>query len=340
MKRKIRNVFLALFVAGGIAGIYPSVSHAISIFFFNDVRPSDYFYDAVNDLVEREIIHGYEDNTFRPYQPVTRGQAAKILANVLNLDKQDVEDPGFKDVSKSNEYYGAIAALVKEGIIHGYPDGTFRPNEPIQRNHMAKIIARAFNIKASPGTKTPFTDLTNKEYVDYIRALYEYKITTGTTPTTFSGTDSVKRGQMVVFVYRAENAATDATINISEINGDTIIAGNKEYQIPRRLQTLFGLSGKESFKGATVKAKVIGGSIYSITSIEFGDLEEADKHAIDKQLPVLEINGKRPNGKYSVKNNHFAVQYGKISVSSQDPITLFSDQGAVIHYILSYIVIS
>ena len=129
----------------------------------------------------------------------------KIIAGVLKLDTTNVVNPGFKDVPTTNEYYGAIAALANAGIINGYPDGTFGPGKSVKRNHMAKIIAGAFDIEAPVGSTTPFKDL-NAEYSGYITALYVAGITTGKTETTFDGAADVTRGQMASFVVRAENA--------------------------------------------------------------------------------------------------------------------------------------
>jgi len=224
---------------------------------FPDVKSTDYFYEAVTSLTERGIIKGFPDGTFKPYQSVTRGQAAKILAGVLGLDTNNVKNPGFTDVSTSNEYYGAIAALANAGIINGYPDGTFKPNAPIQRNHMGKILALAFGLKASPTATTPFTDLNHQEYEGYIKALYENKITTGMTPTTFGGTSNVTRGQFATFVFRAEKVTkpttdttdtTEVTFTISDINGNHIIAGSQQYKVAGGIQGLLDASNKPALQ--------------------------------------------------------------------------------------------
>ena len=171
---------------------------------FPDVKSTDYFYDAVNSLVERGVVKGFTDGTFKPNQSVTRGQAAIIIAGVLGLDTQNVKNPGFKDVTTANPYYGAIAALANAGIINGYPDGTYKPGEPVQRNHMAKIIANAFDLEPTSGAKNPFTDV-HGNYIGFVTALYENGVTTGRTATTFGGNANVTRGQLATFVIRAEN---------------------------------------------------------------------------------------------------------------------------------------
>lgn len=206
MKKKsyqkfVNATLVTALAASAVAVAAPTAEAAKS---FPDVKKGEYYYDAVMELSERGVIKGFPDGTFKPNQSVTRGQAAKIIAGVLGLDTKNVKNPGFKDVSVSNEYFGAIAALENAGIISGYPDGTYRPTAPVQRNHMAKIIVNAFDLKASSNATTPFTDVL-KEYEGYITALYENKVTTGRTPTKFDGLSNVTRGQLSAFVVRAEN---------------------------------------------------------------------------------------------------------------------------------------
>ncbi|MGM9943802.1 MAG: S-layer homology domain-containing protein, partial [Lysinibacillus sp.] len=176
---------------------------------FPDVPDSAYYADAVRELAERGILSGYEDGTYKPNNVATRGQMAKILAGILGLDTKNVVDPGFTDVLPSNPYYGAIAALAQAGIISGYEDGTFRMNEPIQRNHLAKMLVNAFHLQSPEGATMPLTDVI-EEYKDYVLALYTNGITTGRTATQFDGGSYVTRGQLAAFVVRTEKAVQSA----------------------------------------------------------------------------------------------------------------------------------
>ena len=197
---------------------------------FPDVKSSHYFYDSINSLVERKVIIGFPDGTFKPNQSVTRGQAAKIIAGVLGLDTQNVKNPGFKDVTTANPYYGAIAALANAGIINGYPDGTYKTGEPVQRNHMAKIIANSFDLEPTSIATNPFTQV-HENYVGYVTALYENGVTTGRTATTFGGNANVTRGQLAAFFIRAEKVDVNVkktTLKIDDITGNTVNSGKKD----------------------------------------------------------------------------------------------------------------
>ncbi|MBB4823277.1 hypothetical protein HNO89_000497 [Sporosarcina luteola] len=174
---------------------------------FSDVKniPSHHFYDAVMKYTEAGMMSGYPDGTFKPGQNITRGDAAKLLALVLDLDMNKVTDPGFKDVSTGHPYYRYIAALVQAGIISGYEDNTFRPSDSLTRAQMSKILVLGFQLDDKKNVRLPFTDINSKQWhMEYVRSLYGHEITTGTSPTKFSPNAHVTRGQMASFVFRGE----------------------------------------------------------------------------------------------------------------------------------------
>lgn len=191
---------------------------------FPDVNGSTEEGQAILNLAERGIISGYPDGTFKPSNAITRTQAAKILAGILQLDTVNVTNPQFKDVKPGDENYGAIAALANAGIISG-SNGYFYPTNNITRGQMSKMIVRGFDLEISDSVETPFTDVVaDSEYEPYIQTLFANKITKGTTPTTYGPYNHVKRSQLASFVVRAENALNNATVYANNYNQDYIFA--------------------------------------------------------------------------------------------------------------------
>lgn len=188
---------------------------------------------------DKDMISGFSDGTFRQGQAITRQDAAKLLALVLELDLVNVKDPGFKDVSKTNPNYKYIAALVEAGIITGYEDNTFKPTDNLSRAQMAKILVLGFELEDVGSTNLPFKDINERQWhIEFVRTLYANKITTGTTSTTFSPNALVTRGQMAAFVYRSEamgvpqkqseldKVAVDAAANKLTAGAVTVSRGN------------------------------------------------------------------------------------------------------------------
>ena len=154
-------------------------------------------------------------------------------------------------VTVTYEHYGAIAALAEKKILNGYTDGTFKPNEPITRAQMAKILANAFELSSVFET-LPFTDVFVKaESFRYINALYSYAITTGTSASTYSPGNRVTRGQLAVFITRAEKASTHSLLLAMQDEGciniehwsthsdviQVVASGNEPHVLPRKVGT-------------------------------------------------------------------------------------------------------
>jgi|GEM_PF-5569261 len=103
-------------------------------------------------------IYGCEDGTFRPDEALTRAQAAAILARTLgSYDPEAVYEASFTDVAADAWYFGYVACLTESGMISGYGDGTFRPNEAVTRQEMAVLLAKTADNTAA-ARFLPFTD--------------------------------------------------------------------------------------------------------------------------------------------------------------------------------------
>ena len=170
---------------------------------FKDI-PADYTYaKEVKFLVDNKYVTGYGDGTFRPNQTLSRAHAAVIISRVLKLDTTNVKDPGFKDVTPSHQYYKEIAAVQNAGIISGV-NSAYNPNNNLTRAQMAKIVAKAFNLKGVSNIE--FTDVpkTSWEY-EFVQALAANNVTTGFGNGLFKPNDSITRMHFGLFLYRVLN---------------------------------------------------------------------------------------------------------------------------------------
>ena len=105
---------------------------------YTDVNAGDWFNNAISTLSNAGIVTGYNDGTFRPNQPITRGEMAKIIANFANLSKGG---KSFTDLRGHwSKTYVELAA--GNGWIAGYPDGSFRPDQKITRAETVTMINR------------------------------------------------------------------------------------------------------------------------------------------------------------------------------------------------------
>ena len=116
---------------------------------FLDVTPNDWFFEVVAEAADAEIMNGYGNHLFGPNDKITRGQVACVLFNMAgdSVDENSNsynEVYGYKSFDDVNGkmYYGeAIAWAKTAGIVHGYDDGTFRPDQTITREEFAAMLA-------------------------------------------------------------------------------------------------------------------------------------------------------------------------------------------------------
>ena len=109
--------------------------------------------------VHFNYIMGYKDKTIRPNNNITRAEVATIFFRLLTDESREYywkESNDFKDIPDNYWACPAISTLTNAGILKGFEDGNFRPNEPVTRAQMATIIARFANL--SEGAVS-FTDI-------------------------------------------------------------------------------------------------------------------------------------------------------------------------------------
>lgn len=109
-----------------------------------DIADSGYR-ESIGLLLERGIVAGYEDSTFRPRQSINRAEFLKIIVEAFFPEEYAAEswaDTCFADIDSEGVWYAGYACFAKDiGLISGYPDGTLRPANPINAVEAAKIIS-------------------------------------------------------------------------------------------------------------------------------------------------------------------------------------------------------
>ena len=113
---------------------------------FEDV-PMGYWAGCdINKLAENKVVAGYPDRTFKPALPVSRAEFATMVLKGFNLgDTMRAPQHQFKDVPTYNWANSSINAAVKEGLVAGYPDKTFKPHNPVSRAEALTVLAKSIN---------------------------------------------------------------------------------------------------------------------------------------------------------------------------------------------------
>lgn len=261
-----KAVVATVLASSGIAVVLPQPASA---YMFSDLNPSADYYQPIVDLFNRGVVSGYSDGTFKPNNAITRGDAAKMLALALKLNIKNPTNPLFTDVPRSNEYYPYIAALSEADIINGYSDKTFRPQEPITRGQMAKIITLGYKFGVSSKLNHNFKDVSSKNSnSNYIQTLVDLGITKGRTPITFEPFSSVTRAQLATFIWRAGDAdAGDPLYEVGNITDGQVYINGVAYNIPSNLTTIFNPSNARVLKGAQIEGTFDGKNLVTLSKL-------------------------------------------------------------------------
>ncbi|MCL2594423.1 MAG: S-layer homology domain-containing protein [Promicromonosporaceae bacterium] len=111
---------------------------------FTDVNRGGQFFFYIEWLADAEIATGWPDRTFRPGQSIERQAMAAFLYRAAGSPEFEAPDePTFSDVPRTDRFFFYIEWLADTGITTGWPDGTFRPLAPVERQAMAAFLHRA-----------------------------------------------------------------------------------------------------------------------------------------------------------------------------------------------------
>lgn len=109
---------------------------------FTDVGSKDWFYEEIQKSVASGFFSGYENNTFRPSNPIKREEAAKVVSSAIATG--GIEGEGatlLSDYGTIQEWAKiSVNSVYNKGYILGYPEGTYRPSKALTRAEAVKII--------------------------------------------------------------------------------------------------------------------------------------------------------------------------------------------------------
>lgn len=123
---------------------------------FKDVKSSDWYYQEIQKAAAEGYIIGYEDNTARPDNKISRQEAALIISRIKELTESSASAKVFNDYNTIATWsVGGVGAVAKEKIMIGYEDDTFKPDRFISRAEALVTIDRSLEVV--PVVETPGT---------------------------------------------------------------------------------------------------------------------------------------------------------------------------------------
>jgi PKD repeat protein len=195
---------------------------------FSDLGTDNWALDQILACANAGIVGGYPDGSYQPTNPVTRDQMAVYIARAVaggdaavptgpeTASFEDVPNTGYGE-SGTDPYwaYRYIEYCVAQGVVQGYPDGTYHPEEEVNRGQMAVYIARSIatptgeaGVPEVPAGASPsFTDVNADNEWAWCYKHVEYCAAEGVVQGYWDGSYRpeavVTRDQMAVYVARA-----------------------------------------------------------------------------------------------------------------------------------------
>lgn len=125
---------------------------------FADVPENAWYRDAVSYCVEHDLMSGTGEKTFSPDADMSRAMLATVLYHMAGNPQVDAGGQPFPDVAQGSWYFNAASWAKATGVISGYGDGTFGPDDPITREQLATVL---YHMAGSPKNENggrPFAD--------------------------------------------------------------------------------------------------------------------------------------------------------------------------------------
>jgi hypothetical protein len=152
-------------------------------------------------LTSKGAVNGYPDDSFKPNNNITRAEFASILVNALDL--KGTSSNIFNDTT-SHWAKEAISIAKANGIISGFADGTFKPNEFITREQMSMMVVNAFKLEVRTSTHT-FAD--QSDISDWasssMHTAIEHEIILGSIDNKLNPRANATRAEAVTVIVRA-----------------------------------------------------------------------------------------------------------------------------------------
>lgn len=165
---------------------------------YTDVKDGDNYAEAIEMLSSLNILTGDKDDNgnavFRPNDTITRAEVAAIVERMQNINAASNSATVFTDVPSSHWASGYIAQATAAGIINGYGDGTFGPEDEVLYEQAVKMVVEAIGY-------APFVKDNGGYYAGHLLAAQRYGVLDGVVGGAIGA--KATRGQVAQLVYNA-----------------------------------------------------------------------------------------------------------------------------------------
>lgn len=279
---------------------------------FSDVEEGSPYFVSISYLEKFGIVNGYDDGTFKPYDDVNRAEALKMLtiASGLFIDSEikaleTEEERPFSDTPASAWYTNYISAAKVEGIVNGFPDGSFKPTQSITLAESLKILFESLgDIEfLEDNSEHLYNDTSESDwFVDYTAYAASKGIVNIYSTNTMNPNQDMTRGYLAEVIYRTLTSDKylfgKATYYGSALHGNNTASGEvfdmyamtaAHKTLP--LGTMVEVTNLANGKSIEVKINDRGpygpGRIIDLSEAAFGKIAAYSTGVINTQVEII-----------------------------------------------------
>jgi uncharacterized protein YkwD len=199
---------------------------------FPDVSAEYQFSQSIQVLKDRKIVQGFPDGTFGPNRLITRAELLKIAlegAGVATADFAQKNSP-FPDLSSGHSLRQYVIYAQEKSIVGGYPDGTYRPDDPTSRGEAIKMLLNINNVTTASGAAFTwqYQDVDNEDpLARFVYAARDQKVIPNKYKVNTLGIgDKITRGEVAEMMYRLLTLREQRLTQFPEVTQDiAVVAG-------------------------------------------------------------------------------------------------------------------
>lgn len=191
--KRIKKALSLLLVLCMVTAVLPIAAFADSGGAFPDIPANAPYAEAVAVLSQMGIITGDDKGNFNPNSTIKRSEAATIICRLMSVEDEakSMKNQIFTDVPSQHWAVGYVAKAVEMGVINGFGDGTFKPDDPITYEQMIKLLICAWGYTDSAVKAGGYPS-------GYIRVAKDLGITDNLS---FNGSSPAPRSAVAVLAY-------------------------------------------------------------------------------------------------------------------------------------------
>ena len=176
-------------------------SKTVTVERFKDVSPKAWYFSGIDLMRSKGIFNGYPDGSFKPEKAMSRGEVAKVLVKVLNLEASDVP------TSEGDAWYATYGGIMSSlGLMESDTEGNFDGDIEITREEMAVILykSRSYLTLVAFDRPTTFIDESaiSEKALEAVRYMAEYGIFQGDEEGRFMPSRILKRSEIAIIIER------------------------------------------------------------------------------------------------------------------------------------------